>query len=193
VKITQGVSQLTLYRMLVAALVYDQGGLSLEETIALFDLQGRLEKKLGSDPQFTEMYGSSLETVNAQLRKVRFQSFPIQTLSGWKTETAGLLAGFLPGPNDYYGWSRNPKRRLAVRIIVPNPLKPPKKRPQKRVIGVGYKDSGNRRDIAKDGVGVRELMKADPSQISKPGNSLKEALIGLIRESEKNPSPRGRG
>jgi hypothetical protein len=36
-------------------------------------------------------------------------------------------------------------------------------------------------------------MKADPSQISKPGNSLKEALIGLIRESEKNPSPRGRG
>lgn len=192
-KITQGTSQLTLYRMLVAALVYDQGGLSLEETIALFDLQGRLESKIGSDPQFTHAYGFQLEAVNQQLRKVRFQSFPIQTVSSWKKETAGLLSGFLPGPNDYYGWARNPKRRMAVRIIVPNPLKPPRKRPQKRVLGVGHRDSGNRRDPATDGVTLRDLQKADPTAISKPGTRLRDSLRILLEKPEDHKPPRGRG
>jgi hypothetical protein len=193
VKITPGTSQLTLYRMLTAALVYDHVGLSIEETIALFDLQGRLEQKLGSDPQFTAKYEKSLEAINVQMRKLRFQSFPVLPSSSWKKETATLLHGFLPGPNDYYGWARGPKSRTAVRIIVPNPLQPPKKRPGKAVIGVGYKDSGNRRDSAKDGVSYKDLMKADESRISEPKKRLKDVLGKIVSEAEEKHPSRGRG
>lgn len=192
VKITPGTSQLTLYRMLTAALVYDQVGLSIEETIALFDLQGRLEQKVGSDPQFTAKYGLSLEVVNAQMRKLRFQSFPVLPSSSWKKETATLLHGFLPGPNDYYGWARGPKSRTAVRIIVPNPLQPPKKRPGKAVIGVGYKDSGNRRDPAKDGVSYKDLMKADGTRIGTKRETIVDSLRAAV-EDKISKGPRGRG
>jgi hypothetical protein len=192
VKITQGSNQVTLYRMLVAGLVFDQGGLSLEGVIALFDLQGRLEQKLGSDPQFTEKYSSSLETVNLQLRKLRYQTFPVQPISSWKQETAKLLHGFLPGPNDYFGWSRNPKSRCAIRIIVPNPLKPPPKRPAKAVIGVGYKDSGNRRDPAKDGVSYKDLMKADGTRIGTKRETIVDSLRAAV-EDKISKGPRGRG
>jgi hypothetical protein len=191
VKVAPGVKQLTLYRMFTAALVYDRDGLSLEGTIALFDLQGRLEGKLGSDPQFTEKYSLPLEAINEQIRKLRFQSFPVQPSPQWKQETARLLHGFLPGPNDYYGWVKGPKSRSAVRIIVPNPLKPPRRRPQKRVIGVGYKDSGNRRDKAKDGVSYSDIMKANPDLVEMI-NQRRRQKEKIEREAtEKNP--RGRG
>jgi hypothetical protein len=178
--------------MLTAALVYDHVGLSIEETIALFDLQGRLEQKLGSDPQFTAKYEKSLEAINVQMRKLRFQSFPVLPSSSWKKETATLLHGFLPGPNDYYGWARGPKSRTAVRIIVPNPLQPPKKRPGKAVIGVGYKDSGNRRDPAKDGVSYKDLMKADGTRIGTKRETIVDSLRAAV-EDKISKGPRGRG
>jgi hypothetical protein len=193
VKIVQGTSQVNLYRMLVAGLVYDQGGLSLEEVIALFDLQGRLEQKVGKDPQFTAAYENNLSVINAQLRKVRFQSFPAIPNSSWKKETTMLLKEFLPGQHDYFGWARNPKRRTLVKVIAPNPLQPPKKRPAKSFIGVGQRDSGNRRDPAKDGVTYKDLMKAGDGQVSKVGRGLKDQLLNLVREHEKVNPPRGRG
>jgi hypothetical protein len=191
VKIQQGVRQLTLYRMFTAALVYDRDGLSLEGCIALFDLQGRLEQKLGKDPQFTEAYSKSLDAVCDQLSKLRFNSFPVQPSPKWKEETAELLRGFLPGPNDYYGWVKGPKSRSAVRIIVANPLKPPRKRPQRRVIGVGYKDSGNRRNPAQDGISWSDIMKANPDLVEMI-NQRRKAKESQERDAKK-ANPRGRG
>jgi hypothetical protein len=180
--------------MLLAGLVFDHGGMSLEEIIALFDLQGRLEKKLGSDPQFTSKYGSQLETVNLLLRELRIQSFPFQPNTHWKLKAARDLQDLLPGPNDYFGWSRNPKSRGLIKVIAPNPLKPPPRRPQKKVIGVGYKDSGNRRDPAKDGVSYKDVMKATESRIGTSSESLKSSIRGVLEDKEpKEHSPRGRG
>jgi hypothetical protein len=132
-----------------------------------------------------------LETINAQLRKLRFNSFPVQPSPKWKEETAELLRGFLPGPNDYYGWVKGPKSRSAVRIIVANPLKPPRKRPQKRVIGVGYKDSGNRRNEALDAVSWTDIMKANPDLVEMV-NQRRRAKEAQEKKASKE-NPRGRG
>jgi len=200
VKVNKNTNQTTLYRMLLAGLAYEKVGLSLEEIICLFDLQQRLEKKLGSDPSYTVKWSAGLLASFQIVGRMRAQSFPYLPPQSLRSELIhNLPKEFLPTPNAYFGWAKNPARKSQIRIIVPNPLQPPRRIPEKRRIGVGYKDSGNRRDPAKDGVTYKDLMKS-PEENIKGSPTYKEHLLHrkLVNlatkvEERKPPGPRGRG
>jgi len=200
VKVNAKTNQTTLYRMLLAALAYEKVGISLEEVICLNDLQQRMEKKLGSDPSFTAKWKDGLLASFNLVGKMRAQSFPYLPPQSLRSEMVhNLPKDFLPTPNAYFGWAKNPARRSQIRIIVPNPLTPPRRIPEKRRIGVGYKDSGNRRDPAKDGVTYKDLMKS-PEEHIKGSPTYKESLTERMnklaeveRKDRAKPGPRSRG
>jgi len=165
VKYVNNPKRVTLYRNLLAKLVYDGEGMAFEEAVALCDLHLGLQDKVSKDPQFREKFEKPLIRANHLIQKLVLQTFPYHAPIEWKTKAKEELKGFIPSSQAYFGWSRNPVRGGHVRVIFRNPLKLPQKLPPKKVIGVGYRDSGHRRDPAKDGVTYKDLMKAPAEAI----------------------------
>jgi hypothetical protein len=145
-----GTKQITLYRNLLAAITYEQGGVSIEEILVLFDLAGKMEEKRQKDRAFDEKYGDWLITSFDFVSGLSPQVFPY-VYHGDRQEAEKTLTPFLPSRQAYFGWRRNPVRDTPARVQLRNPLAPPKALPPKRYIGVGYRDKGNRRDPAVDG------------------------------------------
>jgi len=165
VKYVGNPKRITLYRNLLAKLAYDPQGIFFEEAVALLDLALIMGSKSQTDPQFKEKFEKHLISANRLISELVMQTFPYHATTDWKQKTKEELKGFLPSSNAYFGWSRNPIRGGHVRVIFRNPLKLPPKLPPKKVIGVGYRDSGHRRDPAKDGMTYKDLMKAPPGAI----------------------------
>jgi len=165
VRYKAGTKQMTLYRNLLAKVCYEQGGVSLEEILVLFDLAQKVEEKRRQDRAFDEKYGDWLITSYAFISDLNPQVFPFY-YKGNREVAEESLKPFLPSRQAYFGWIKNPVRSTPAEIRLRNPLKPQKALPPKRYIGVGYKDKGNRRDPAINGspswqdVANSEIMRA---------------------------------
>jgi len=163
----KGTKLITLYRNLLAAIVYEQGGVSIEEILVLYDLALKMEEKTVRDKAFSEKYGLWLITTFQFMDKLNPKVFPFHCPESLRIQGEHFLVPYLPSRQAYYGWKRNPVRTTPARILLRNPLLPPPKIAAKRFLGVGYKDKGNRRDPAKDGspswqeVAVSEKMRAE--------------------------------
>jgi len=176
-----GTKQITLYRNLLAAVVYEQGGVSIEEMLVLYDLTQKMAEKLSRDRAFEEKYGSWLITSFSFIQSLSPREFPY-SYPGDVDRAAALLTPFLPSRQAYHGWRKNPVRVTPARVRLRNPLAPPKKLPAKRYVGVGYRDKGNRRDPAVDGspawqeVATSSKMRAEESapRITRVGRILSE-------------------
>jgi hypothetical protein len=149
VTITKGAKLITIYRNLLARLLYERRW-ELQEGIVFLELHERLINKANQDPEFGEKYFEWLITVQNLLTKLKITNFPYDLTIG-VTELISDLQPFLPSKNAYYGWKGNPVNRSYARITLRNPLLLAKKHFPKRYLGVGYRDKGNRRDLAKDG------------------------------------------
>jgi hypothetical protein len=145
-----GTKQITLYRNLLAAVCYEQGGISIEEILVLYDLAQKMEEKRQRDKAFDDKYGDWLITSFDFIGTLSPQVFPFQ-YKGDVSKAEETLTPFLPSRQAYYGWKRNPVRETPARIQLRNPLAPPRTLPPKRFVGVGYRDKGTRRDPAVDG------------------------------------------
>jgi hypothetical protein len=145
-----GTKQITLYRNLLAAVLYEQGGVNIEEILVLYDLAQKMEEKRQRDKAFQEKYGDWLITSFGFIESLSPRDFPF-LYQGQIEEAEKSLTPYLPSRQAYYGWRRNPVRVTPARVRLRNPLAPPTKLPAKRYVGVGYKDKGNRRDPATDG------------------------------------------
>lgn len=145
-----GTKQITLYRNLLAAVCYEQGGVSIEEILVLYDLSQKMQEKRQKDKAFDDKYGDWLITSFNFISGLDPRVFPF-VLKGNNQKVEESLTPFLPSRQAYFGWKKNPVRDTPVRIQLRNPLAPPKALPPKRYIGVGYRDKGNRRDPAVDG------------------------------------------
>lgn len=148
VKIKKGTKQITLLRNLLAGVLYQPGGGSIEDFLVIFEVLERCSEKTLSDTQFAEKYSEWLITVQNVLVEWQVKSFPFIPRNTKKYEE--ILRPFLPSRQAYFGWVNNPARGTSVSIVLRSQLSPPKIKP-KRFIGVGYKDKGSRRNPAKDG------------------------------------------
>lgn len=150
VKYQVGTKQITLYRNLLAAVLYEHGGVSIEEILVLYDLTKNLEEKAQKDRAFEEKYGRWLITTFEFIQGLNPREFPFH-FRGNIEESEKILKPYLPSRQAYHGWRRNPVRVTPASVILRNPLIPPKRNPIKRYVGVGYQDKGSRRDTANDG------------------------------------------
>lgn len=181
----KGTKLITLYRNLLAAIVYEQGGVSIEEILVLYDLALKMEEKREKDPAFSEKYGSWLITTFQFLDKLGPKVFPFHCPESLRVQGEHFLIPYLPSRQAYFGWKRNPVRTTPARILLRNPLAPPPKIAAKRFLGVGYRDKGSRRDPAKDGspswqdVASSEKMRAISSGTSN-GNHWAEGIDPFV-------------
>jgi hypothetical protein len=174
-----GTKQVTLYRNLLARVCYEQGGINLDDIIVLYDLAQKMEEKRQKDKAFDEKYGAWLITRFDFIATLSPQVFPF-TYKGNRQEAEEALRPFLPSRQAYFGWVNNPVRSSPVEIRLRNPLAPPKALPQKRFIGVGYRDKGNRRDPAQDGSPSWQQVATSEVMRSKEDPSNKENMLGRI-------------
>lgn len=148
VKVKKGVKEITLFRFLLAKLVYDDvDGLHLDEYLVLNELYfNNLLSK--TDPSFVKKYGEWLVSIQPFLQAIAgARQFPARLTKMSHTEQiyVQFLEPYLPSKNAFFGLRGNRDLRRSWALILNNAL-PPQRKLDKRVIGVGYKDKGARKD-----------------------------------------------
>jgi hypothetical protein len=179
VKIKTGTKQITLYRNLLAEIVYEQGGVSMEDILVLYDLASKMEEKRQKDKAFDEKYGGWLITSFEFISTLSPQVFPFN-YTGNRQEAEKSLIPFLPSRQAYFGWRRNPVRSSPAEVRLRNPLRSPKTLPPKRFIGVGYQDKGNRRDPAVDGTPSWQQVATSEVMRSKEETPIRETVLSRL-------------
>jgi len=183
----KGTKQVTLFRNLIAAVCYEQGGVGIEEILVIYDLLEKLLEKTQKDKAFKEKYLDWLITVQEFLRKLSPREFPFVANTALAKEYEEKLVPYLPSRQAYFGWRRNPVRVTPASVRLRNPLAPPKKLPPKRFLGVGYRDKGNRRDPAVDAtpdwkdVATKKIVEQNGKP---PRVSLARKILILLNRSE---------
>jgi len=173
VKYSRKVKRVTLQRFLVTKIVLEPERVRIpEEILVLYDNQLWLEKKCLSDPDFNKKFGSSLEDLSKILKEVNFsRGLSLQTLRMLSQKLRNQLGCFLIPDRNYQGtksrFSGLFQLRAAQQPGVPNKTLPPK-----RQIGIGYRDKGTLKDLAKDG---------SPSwqEVASRDGQIKLAILGI--------------
>lgn len=150
VKIRRGTKKITLFRFLTAKLLYDEDGLHLDEFIILFEIYYDL---LGqTDPSFSEKYGEWFnQTLHFFEVIAQGKSFPLKLKRNEKIDKiTSELFPVLPSKSAYFGLKGQRNLRNSYYIQLKDTLPPAKVAP-KSYIGVGYRDKGTRKKVAKDG------------------------------------------
>jgi hypothetical protein len=153
VKLKKGVKRITLFRFLLAKLLYDsdEEGLHLDEFAVMVNLFYDLLEE--SDPTFVEKYRENLNRLVplfADLGKAR--NFPLRLYVKDRpySDLINYVGPILPTQNSYYGLRGNRDLRMSFYISFNDTLRPQQFRAP-RFVGVGYRDKGTRRDNALDG------------------------------------------
>lgn len=189
----KGTKLITLYRNLLAAIVYEQGGVSIEEVLVLYDLAIKMEEKRVRDGAFSEKYGLWLITTFQFMDKLQPKVFPFLCPIGLREQGEHFLTPYLPSRQAYFGWKRNPVRTTPARILLRNPLAPPPKIAPKRFLGVGYRDKGSRRDPAHDGSpSWQEVANSEKMRTISSGSSMRNHWAEGINPFLKFPEEKGK-
>lgn len=153
VKLKKGVKRITLFRFLLAKLLYesDEEGLHLDEFAVMVNLFYDLLEE--TDPTFVSKYSSNLHRLVpffADLGKA--SSFPIRLKIENRpfSDLINYVGSILPTRNSYYGLRGNRNLRMSFFISFNDTLQPQQIRAA-RFVGVGYRDKGTRRNNAHDG------------------------------------------
>jgi len=151
IKYSPGTKRITLFRNLLAQLCYADYGLSLEETLVLFDLMSGFPEQVSKDKQFAQKYSEWLITVHGALSALPVLSFPLVLTEDKRKKLAEELKPLLPSSHAFYGWKGNPALVHSFKVIPNIDLGLKKRLPPKRFLGVGYRDKGTAKDPAVDG------------------------------------------
>jgi hypothetical protein len=147
VKIKKGVKRITVFRFLLAKLVYDDvDGLHLDEFIVMNELfYDLLDAK---DPNFKLKYDSWFTKISVFMQDISgCQCFPAKLEKQVCTEElyTKFLEPYLPTKSAYFGLKGNRELRSSWTLILNSSLSPQGKF-HKSVIGVGYRDKGYRKE-----------------------------------------------
>lgn len=152
IKLRKGQRKITIFRFLLAKLVFEDGGIHIDEFLVLFELYYQL--KQSSDPSFCSKYGNwfkELEPIFEELGTA--QEFPVRA-EVYEEEQGHRMnhpwVQFLPSEYAYFGMKGHRELRNSFKVILRSSIRPVKVKP-KAYVGVGYKDKGTRKKLSKDG------------------------------------------
>jgi hypothetical protein len=151
VKYSRSLKRISLQRFLISKIVYEKEKVSLDDVFALYDNQVWLERKCFTDFYFSEKFGNSLEELSSILKEANLsRGLTNQTLSTVSEKCKIKIQGFLVPKRNYPDFKRRFCGLFSIRTLPP-PSEANKHIPQKRFIGIGYRDKGTAKEPAKDG------------------------------------------
>lgn len=147
-KFRNGTKRITILRFLTAKAIYED--IDVDEVAVCYELLDQCLEKCAADANFAVKYYQWLITVDKFCKQAfRGNKFP-RNISKGVAEQNNWLIPYLPSKRGF-ARLKGEKFENSYKVIIRNPEAfPPKKIPTK-VIGVGYRDKGHRRDIALDG------------------------------------------
>jgi len=184
-KIKKGIRKKDLFRFLLAKMLYErEEGLHLDEFLVLWELYLQLLQVLSKDPSFREKYELFFKNSFVFFKELGNQKeFPIRIESNenlqYLERITQVLEPMLPTRSAYFGLKGQKDLKSGFSLVFTSELIP-RKVPEGRRIGVGYRDKGSRRDPAFDGSPDWREVAA-----SKHEERIREVewFLGMVRES----------
>lgn len=146
VKIKQGTKRITLFRNLLAKMIFLRVG--IEEIIVLYHLFDQLVMEMETKEDFDRKYGAWLITCFALLNKINPQSYPYQIPESERMIWVRELQPLLPSERALLSWKNNPINRECFKVSLDLQLRA--RKPSSYKIGKGYTDKGSARNPAED-------------------------------------------
>ena len=141
--------KMTLFRFLLAKMVYEEEGIHLDEFIILSERY--FEFLESRDPSFRSKYIEWFEENHFIFIEIfKQKSFPYRIPDKAQKDTKRAFAGLLPSQQAYYGLKGQRDLRKSYKVVLNSQLQPQRLK-SKRFIGVGYRDKGTARNDAEDG------------------------------------------
>jgi hypothetical protein len=149
---TRGIRRITLERLIISRIVWKKDNVTFDEIIVLYDNLLYLQDLALRDPSFKEKFGSTLEVLAKDLKNLDLNR-----------QDPGMVSQLLYNRfrQSIYDNFIIPQRNLStVEKHLCNaytlratklPGIPIKMLPPKRWVGIGYRDKGSARNLAKDG------------------------------------------
>jgi len=150
VKIKRGLKRKTLFRFLLAKMMYEDSGIHLDEYLVLFSLYYDLQQI--EDAGFSKKYDDWFSRHDRFFRELgQATHFPVRlNMENITEHLLKQMSPLLPSKQAYFGLKGQRNIRLGYEVQLNSSLPPVRVRP-KAYIGVGYRDKGTRRDFAKNG------------------------------------------
>jgi len=148
VKVRKGVRRIKILQLLLGKMLWEEK-LHMDEYLVLFELF--YDCRLFQDPSFQTKYSKELCSLENLLSEVTdLREFPAKIEWQVDKQIIQTMFGLIPTANSYYGMKGNRGLSNSFHLQLNRHLLPQRLKP-KSFIGVGYRDKGTLRNVAKDG------------------------------------------
>jgi len=151
VSYSRRIRRMTLQRFLCSMVAYRVEKVTFHDVLTLYDNLLWCQEKARMDPHFQDKFGEALAQLTKLLKETRFHPRTFgSTLRGISHRIRAEMEHFLIPERNLNGVEKHVK---GLYHVLPHrePGVPKAQLPPKKVIGVGYKDKGHRKDPAFDG------------------------------------------
>lgn len=155
IRIGKKTKRISLHRFLISKIVYEGEQVRLAEWTCLYENQLWLERKCLKDRNFFNKFADDVFTLSHLMKECDLQGLLRPNKSRFSTRIRNTMQSFLIPKRNYSQWRARFSGRFSFnpqtlnREI--NEYYNSKQPPPKRSMGIGYRDKGSRRNLAKDG------------------------------------------
>jgi hypothetical protein len=155
IKIGKKTKRISLQRYLLSKVIYETDKVELKDIVCLYENQLWLESQSLRDRNFFRKFGNEIYSLSFYLKEADLKGLNRKALRKFSMRIKDEFQGFVVPKRNYSQW----KQRFSGRFhLNPKVLEKDfsdvylkRKSPPKRAIGIGYRDKGSRRNLAKDG------------------------------------------
>lgn len=151
VRISPKAKRIYLQRFLLSKFVYFRKELELRDLCTLFENQLWLESKCHFDPEFSQKFGKDLESLSIIMKEFNFKTGTTdRAIDKFAKRIQENLSHLILPKRNYLGARKQCNGLFQLKDSKPIGVAKKSVPPPAR-IGIGYRDKGSARDLAKDG------------------------------------------
>lgn len=152
-RIGKKVKRVSLQRYLLTKFLYEHNRITEADILCLFENQLWLESKCLKDSQFCQKFGKVVFDLSELMKNQNPEEITLKSLNRLASRLGTKHQLFIVPERNYSQWKSrfsgcfniNPIRSKEIRDFYA------KQPPPKRSMGIGYRDKGSKRDLARDG------------------------------------------
>jgi hypothetical protein len=155
IKIGKKTKRISLQRFLLTKLVIEPTRFRLSDWVCLYENQLWLERKCLQDQNFFRKFSDDVFTTSYLMKESDLKGLLQSSKTKFSLRIKNNLSSFLVPARNYTQWKKRFSGRFSFHPeVLDKELKDfysSRKPKPKRSIGIGYRDKGSRRNLAKDG------------------------------------------